>query len=368
MENKNYYPLRVSRNQRMIISGVRASGCPFDEKENGWVLCSFEPLKIAAMLVEAYNEKYGPKPEPEFTPEQVSQMMAKQPVRFMKTDEDMASSFEKYIDNVSDEKLDKIINEINGPVITDADLISTALQEGSITVAQAIQLHEVVETPGFKNLFIQMQYEHNGRKLAYKFNQELLDRKFSSMDFICSELQQSQVLFHAFLKSDPFYKIKDVAELMITAIQNQHKILSCGNGGSYSDAQHFASELSGKYRGVRPAIAAIALSDGGAMSCIANDFGYAHVFERQVEAIGKSGDVLLCLSTSGNSENVILAAKRAKEIGITTVGICGNSGGELKKHLDIMIEVPHSGTADRIQELSIIVIHILVGLIEKGIA
>lgn len=162
-------------------------------------------------------------------------------------------------------------------------------------------------------------------------------------------------------------KIADAVKIMVTSIKSGNKLMSIGNGGSYSDAQHFASELSGKYRGVRPAIAALSLSDGGAMSCIANDFGYNMVFKRQVEALGRDGDVLLALSTSGNSDNVIVAAERAKQMGIKVVAITGNSGGKLKEYADVLIEIPHSGSADRIQEMTIIIIHILVMMIERNL-
>jgi D-sedoheptulose 7-phosphate isomerase len=185
---------------------------------------------------------------------------------------------------------------------------------------------------------------------------------------IYKELEEAGLLFQKFITDDAAVKqVARAASEMISSISNGCKLMSIGNGGSFSDAQHFASELSGRYRATRPAIAAMALSDGGAMTCIANDFGYNQVFKRQVEAIGRAGDVLLCLSTSGNSENILVAAERARSMGILTVGICGNGGGKLKEYLDVMVEIPHSGTADRVQELSIIVIHIMVNLIEKGV-
>lgn len=168
-------------------------------------------------------------------------------------------------------------------------------------------------------------------------------------------------------KGENLTDIALAAKTMINSLNTNGKIISCGNGGSFSDAQHFASELSGKYRGVRPAIAAIALSDGGAMTCIANDFGYQFVFKRQLEAIARPGDTLLCLSTSGNSENILVAAEHAKRVGINVVSITGNGGGKLKELSDVVINIPHSGTADRIQEVGLVVIHILVNLIEKSV-
>jgi D-sedoheptulose 7-phosphate isomerase len=184
---------------------------------------------------------------------------------------------------------------------------------------------------------------------------------------IHSELiEATNVLAEFRQKGENLADIALACKAMLESLKAGGKLISIGNGGSYSDAQHFASELSGKYRGVRPAIAAMALSDGGAMSCIANDFGYNHVFKRQLEAIGKPGDTLLCLSTSGTSENILVAAEYAKRVGINVIGISGNSGGKLKQYCDVMIEIPHSGSADRVQELSIVIIHILVNLIEKG--
>lgn len=182
---------------------------------------------------------------------------------------------------------------------------------------------------------------------------------------IIKQLQESQQVFQKFIDNDQVDSIHNAAQIMAKSIKSGGKLLSCGNGGSFSDAQHFASELSGKYRGERPAIAAIALVDGGAITCIANDFGYNQIFKRQLEAFGRENDVLLCLTTSGNSENVVVAAEYAKRVGMKVIGICGNSGGKIKEHLDVMIEIPHTGTADRIQEITIVVIHILVMLIEK---
>lgn len=190
----------------------------------------------------------------------------------------------------------------------------------------------------------------------------------STKGIIMQELCESrEVLSYFITNEDNLIDIQKAAKAMIESIKFGNKIISCGNGGSFSDAQHFASELSGKYRGVRPAIAAIALSDGGAMTCIANDFGYQFVFKRQLEAIARPGDTLLCLSTSGNSENILVAAEHARRVGIKVVSISGNSGGKLNEFSDVMIKVPHSGTADRIQEVGLVVIHILVNLIEKSV-
>jgi D-sedoheptulose 7-phosphate isomerase len=189
-----------------------------------------------------------------------------------------------------------------------------------------------------------------------------------SAKIILDELMFAWKTLERFAENDDqVINIQESVNLMVASLKSGGKLMSIGNGGSFSDAQHFASELSGKYRGVRPAIAAMALTDGGAITCIGNDFGYNQIFKRQIEAIGRAGDTLLCLSTSGNSENILVAAEHAKRIGINVVSICGNGGGKLKDYSDILIEVPHAGSADRVQEVTIIVIHILVNLIEKQV-
>ena len=152
---------------------------------------------------------------------------------------------------------------------------------------------------------------------------------------------------------------------MAASLKNGGKILTCGNGGSLCDAQHFAEELSGRYRQDRPALAAIALTDASHMSCVANDYGFEFVFSRFVQALGRPADVLLAISTSGNSPNILRAAEAAKAAGMTVVALTGNDGGQLAALSDVEIRVPHFGFADRIQEVHIKVIHGLILLIEK---
>lgn len=193
-----------------------------------------------------------------------------------------------------------------------------------------------------------------------------VENKISSK-IIYEELNYHKTVFDFFREDDDeIINIQEVYKLMASCLESGNKIISFGNGGSMSDAMHFASELVGRYRGTRDAIAAIALSDPAALTCIGNDFGYNQVFKRQLQAVGKDGDVVLALSTSGNSENVLVAAEYAKRMGIKVVSICGNGGGQLKQYCDVMIEVPHSGYAARIQEMTILVIHILVQLIEES--
>ena len=147
-------------------------------------------------------------------------------------------------------------------------------------------------------------------------------------------------------------------------IRGGGKIISCGNGGSMSDAMHFAEELSGRYRDDRPGLPAIACSDPSHITCVGNDYGFDQIFARFVEAIGQEGDCLVGISTSGNSANVIEAAKRAKERGMKVIGLTGRGGGELKPLCDVAVDVPWEGYADRVQEVHIKVIHAWIDLIE----
>lgn len=157
------------------------------------------------------------------------------------------------------------------------------------------------------------------------------------------------------------------AKTMIQAIQNDGKILSCGNGGSHCDAMHFAEELTGRYRNNRPGIAAIAISDVSHISCVGNDYGYDQVFSRYVEAVGRKGDVLLAISSSGNSANVVKAIEAAKAKGMVVIGLTGKDGGKMAELVDIEIRAPFSAYADRAQEIHIKVIHSLIDSIEVGL-
>ena len=185
-------------------------------------------------------------------------------------------------------------------------------------------------------------------------------------DLIHAELSEARAVLDRFL-ADParIASIATAAELMATSLRSGGKILTCGNGGSLCDAQHFAEELSGRYRQDRRALAAIALTEASHMTCVANDFGFEFVFSRFVEALGRSGDVLLAISTSGNSPNVLRAAEAAKAAGMLVVSLTGKDGGKLASLSDVEIRAPHSGYADRIQEIHIKAIHILIMLIEK---
>mgnify|MGYP002777116344 CR=1 FL=1 len=187
-------------------------------------------------------------------------------------------------------------------------------------------------------------------------------------ELILHELTEAQQTLANFL-ADPanIQQIETAATVMADAILAGHKILSCGNGGSHCDAMHFAEELTGRYRDNRRALPAIAISDPSHLSCVSNDFGFDYVFSRYVEGVGQPGDVLLGLSTSGNSKNVINAFQAAKAKGMKTIALTGKDGGKLGPLADVEIRVPHFGYADRIQEIHIKVIHIFMLLIEKKV-
>jgi D-sedoheptulose 7-phosphate isomerase len=159
-------------------------------------------------------------------------------------------------------------------------------------------------------------------------------------------------------------RIVEAAQLMVQRIQSGGKIISCGNGGSMCDAMHFAEELSGRYRNDRPAIAALSISDPSHISCVGNDYGYDFVFSRYIEAVGQSNDVLLAISTSGNSGNVLKAIEAAKSKGIKVIGLTGRDGGKMADECHVEIRAPFSQYADRAQEIHIKVIHSLIDAIE----
>lgn len=186
-------------------------------------------------------------------------------------------------------------------------------------------------------------------------------------DLIKQELKEAQSVLDQFIEDPKNLKtINDAARLMVESIKNGGKIISCGNGGSHCDAMHFAEELTGRYRDDRKALPAVAISDVSHISCVGNDYGFDYIFSRYIEGMGNSGDVLLGISTSGNSKNIIHAVEAARSKGMKVVILTGKDGGKLAGVADVEICVPHFRYADRIQEIHIKVIHILIMLIEKG--
>ncbi|MGP1925087.1 MAG: D-sedoheptulose 7-phosphate isomerase [Arsenophonus sp. NEOnobi-MAG3] len=185
-------------------------------------------------------------------------------------------------------------------------------------------------------------------------------------ELICAELKEAALTLKNFLNNrENIEAIEQAAIILSNAFKAGRKVLSCGNGGSHCDAMHFAEELTGHYRENRPGYPAIAISDVSHLSCVSNDFGYDHVFSRYIEAVGKEGDILFALSTSGNSGNIIKAIEAARDKGMQVITLTGEEGGKMAGTADIEIRVPHFGYADRIQEIHIKVIHILIQLIEK---
>ncbi len=183
-----------------------------------------------------------------------------------------------------------------------------------------------------------------------------------------SDFKEAQEILMIFISNaDNFVKLVNAGDIMVEAIRNGNKIFSCGNGGSMCDAMHFAEELSGRFRDERKALPALAISDAAHLSCVANDYGYNAIFSRYIEALGNSGDVLLAISTSGNSENILNAANRAKEKGMKVVALTGKTGGKLASIADVEIRAPHSKYSDRVQEIHIKAIHSLINYIEQKI-
>lgn len=188
------------------------------------------------------------------------------------------------------------------------------------------------------------------------------------MSNIKSHFIEAKEILDAFLSDENnFVKIAQAGDLMVEAIKNGGKILSCGNGGSLCDAMHFAEELTGRYRENRQAIPAIAISDVSHMACVGNDYGYEFVFSRYLEALGNKGDVLLAISTSGNSPNVLRAIEVAKSKGMKVVGLTGKNGGAMAAICDVEIRAPHANYADRAQEIHIKCIHSLIDHIERNL-
>jgi D-sedoheptulose 7-phosphate isomerase len=183
---------------------------------------------------------------------------------------------------------------------------------------------------------------------------------------ILDALEQSQVYLQRFMSSgDSLDAIDRAATLLINTLSNGNAIYACGNGGSMSDAMHFAEELTGRYRKNRAGLSATAISDPGHISCVANDFGYDYIFSRYLEARAKPGDCLLAISTSGRSVNVIKAVEYARSNGIEVVSLTGAAESALGKLASVDISAGASDFADRVQEVHIKIIHILIESVER---
>lgn len=188
------------------------------------------------------------------------------------------------------------------------------------------------------------------------------------MNLIKKDFLEARSVLDAFLADDVnFNRIENAGQIMVEALKNGYKLISCGNGGSMCDAMHFAEELSGQFRNRRHALAAMAVSDPSYITCTGNDLGFEHIFSRYIEAVGQSGDVLLAISTSGNSINVINAVTAAKDRGMKVVGLTGKGGGRLGPLCDVELRAPSSDWSDRTQEIHIKIIHALIHYIELNI-
>jgi D-sedoheptulose 7-phosphate isomerase len=184
---------------------------------------------------------------------------------------------------------------------------------------------------------------------------------------IADHFSESLEILQLFNNSENHEKIAEAADLMTLAVKNGNKIISCGNGGSMSDAMHFAEELTGRYRDDRPSIAAISISDPTHITCVGNDYGFDQIFSRFIQGVGKTGDVLLAISTSGNSKNVLNAIHEAKKNNMIVIGLTGKTGGQMAHLCDIEIRAPYSEYADRAQEIHIKVIHAIIDSIENNL-
>ncbi|MDO9317351.1 MAG: SIS domain-containing protein [Gammaproteobacteria bacterium] len=184
--------------------------------------------------------------------------------------------------------------------------------------------------------------------------------------YIIATLNDSHDYLQRFMAAESnIASIEAAAGVLIEALRAGNAIYSCGNGGSMSDAMHFAEELTGRYRQNRRGLAATAISDAGHISCVANDFGYEYIFSRYLEARGRTGDCLLAISTSGSSRNVIKAAEFARANGMPVISLTGAAGSALGALATVDISAGKSAFADRVQEVHIKIIHILIELIER---
>lgn len=185
--------------------------------------------------------------------------------------------------------------------------------------------------------------------------------------FISESLAEAQKVLNNFVSDKKnIDNINSAINLMVESFKNNGRIFSAGNGGSMCDAMHFAEELTGRFRKERAPLPAMAINDASHLTCVSNDYGYEFIFSRYVEAWGNKGDILLAISTSGNSKNIILAVEAAKKKGMKVVGLLGKGGGALKDMVDVSLIVD-SSVSDRIQEVHIKCIHIFIEGIERNL-
>jgi D-sedoheptulose 7-phosphate isomerase len=192
--------------------------------------------------------------------------------------------------------------------------------------------------------------QYRGMNYAHYWNESLLEAE--------------EVLHHFRTSPEIMKQCEDFSRYLVAVYQAGGVVFSCGNGGSHCDAMHFAEELTGRYRKDRPPLGALALGDPSHVTCVSNDYGFSYIFSRQLEGLSRKGDLLLGLSTSGNSQNIIEAFLTAKKKGVTTIALLGRQGGHLKDLADLAIVVP-AQTSDRIQEIHIKLIHTVIESVER---
>jgi D-sedoheptulose 7-phosphate isomerase len=176
---------------------------------------------------------------------------------------------------------------------------------------------------------------------------------------------ESEKILKKIFEDESFLKsCEQFSQLLIETFEKGGTVFVCGNGGSHCEALHFAEEFTGRFRKDRKPLAALALGEASHMTCVGNDYGFEEIFSRQVEALGRKGDLLVGLSTSGNSKNVLKAVAAAKAKGLKTAALLGYEGGEIKKQVDVPVVVPYSST-DRIQEIHMLVIHTTIEICER---
>jgi D-sedoheptulose 7-phosphate isomerase len=179
--------------------------------------------------------------------------------------------------------------------------------------------------------------------------------------------QEAEKTLHDFWQnSDQMERCVKFSQILVEAYKREATVYSCGNGGSHCDAMHFAEEMTGRYRKDRRALGALALGEASHVTCVSNDYGFEHIFSRQIDGLARKGDVLIGISTSGNSKNVMMAVEAAKKKGMKTIGLLGRDGGKLKEMVDLAIVVP-AQTSDRVQEMHIKLIHTVIETVEREI-
>ena len=185
------------------------------------------------------------------------------------------------------------------------------------------------------------------------------------MDLIKESFLEARQVLEAFIDNPRnLEQVKEAGDLLVEMFRRKGRVFSCGNGGSLCDAMHFAEELTGRFRNDRIALPALAITDPSHVTCVANDIGFETVFSRYIQALGQPGDVLLAISTSGNSRNILEAIATARDKHMKVIGVSGKTGGQMKEMCDVSILVPWDGFSDRIQEIHIKIIHILIEYIE----